>query len=102
MASWNKKVNSPVPPIEKDMKLVSSKKKTKTYPSEKNRTTTKVFKRTDDIVSDIKDSNRYPKIEIYEKAIDIYKMIDDVIPEYSNISKEEVVRKFLEEYKNKN
>lgn len=102
MSKWDKNIDSPVPPIEKDLKIVSTKKKEKLYPSEKNRMTTKVFKRTDDIVSDIKNSNRYPKIEIYEKAIDIYKLIDDVIPEYSNVSKEQVIKQFLEDYQNKN
>lgn len=97
--SWNKNIKSPTPPSSIiDDKLVSAEKKEKVYPSVKNRITSKVFKHTDDTVNELKDKNRYPKIEIYEKAVNLYRMIDDYIPEYSNLSKEKVIKDLLEEY----
>lgn len=97
MAGWNKNIKSPQPPveIEKDLRLVNPEKKVKEYPSELKRMTAKVYKQTDLVVTQLKEKNRYPKIEIYDKAVYLYSMIDEVIPEFSGQSKAQVIKQLL-------
>ena len=57
--------------------------------------TAKVFKQTDNTVTELKEKNRYPKIEIYDKAVSLYSMVDEAVPEFSGQSKTQVIRQLL-------